>query len=357
MVPTDDTFFDTLRDQDKHRTGEDYGGTNKTMSTWSVTLLFVAISLVFIAWCLYVSFCAYTCSQSSHVASSNQQNPSEDSKPLSRTERKRLILEYFARSGNQMEVKEGHIIHLKHDDGVFMDIEKGAVSEIEKERGDNHINEDNEDNIVILLLNKTKAPLAPDSGSQAPLEDEETGNSSSSYSKPQALTDGSLSSPSPTPESHDKDGVSPDSSSLFCSTDDNHLKSSSATATSSPLHHTSRQYVHDSCAICLEPYQAGDVVVWSCTESCPHVFHKTCFVDYLLSYRSPGTPCPACRQPFIDECVCNACKTRPKRNASQSEEISPQTPTANESIVASVNLSTNTASDQLVQSVGFLPSI
>jgi len=64
-----------------------------------------------------------------------------------------------------------------------------------------------------------------------------------------------------------------------------------------------QQHVTEPCAICLEPYRAGDTVVWSATESCPHVFHKDCFVHYLLRYRGKGTPCPSCRQSYCDESV------------------------------------------------------
>ena len=67
--------------------------------------------------------------------------------------------------------------------------------------------------------------------------------------------------------------------------------------------------VSNTCAICLEPYQEGEVVVWSTNDSCQHVYHETCAVDYIMNFKYKGndyqsrtkhksTPCPVCRQPF-----------------------------------------------------------
>jgi hypothetical protein len=68
------------------------------------------------------------------------------------------------------------------------------------------------------------------------------------------------------------------------------------------VHYQQQQQVTDDCAMCLEPYRVGEMIVWS--ETCPHVFHKDCFVEYLLSHRgSNGTPCPSCRQTYCDESV------------------------------------------------------
>jgi len=53
------------------------------------------------------------------------------------------------------------------------------------------------------------------------------------------------------------------------------------------------------CAICLESYQSGEVVVWSC--SCKHVFHQDCIAQYLSKKMIGGeTPCPSCRQTFFE---------------------------------------------------------
>jgi hypothetical protein len=52
------------------------------------------------------------------------------------------------------------------------------------------------------------------------------------------------------------------------------------------------------CAICLESYQPGEVVAWSCT--CKHVFHQDCISHYLSKKMIGGEmPCPCCRQQFL----------------------------------------------------------
>lgn len=249
------------------------------------------------------------------------------------------------------EVKAEHILHV-NDDDCFEDIEKGVASEYDKEIAENHnqlgdpttstMEDHDDDNSVILVLDKTRAPIGPDSDFyQSPLQEhEENGIGGSDGSEePQGLTHESLSSSSSSSPEAQEDEI------MSCTMDNSHLQN--LPTTSLPLH-TYRQYVHDSCAICLEPYQEGDFVVWSCTESCPHVFHKACFADYLASYRGPGTPCPSCRQPFIDEYVCNAIKNRPKRNT-------PETPVANEStnVQESANTATSPSNDQPITSIPY----
>lgn len=59
-----------------------------------------------------------------------------------------------------------------------------------------------------------------------------------------------------------------------------------------------RREISDSCAICLNVYQAGDEVVWSSNPQCTHVFHCACIEQWLLKKRAQGM-CPCCRQPFI----------------------------------------------------------
>ena len=65
--------------------------------------------------------------------------------------------------------------------------------------------------------------------------------------------------------------------------------------------------VSNTCAICLDAYAVGDVVVWSTNQACQHVYHEDCVVDYILrvkyneeTFHPPNqkTPCPICRQPF-----------------------------------------------------------
>ena len=50
------------------------------------------------------------------------------------------------------------------------------------------------------------------------------------------------------------------------------------------------------CAICLEPYLVGDLIVWSSNSECPHVFHRECLLGYLCKVKGDRTPCPCCRR-------------------------------------------------------------
>jgi hypothetical protein len=59
--------------------------------------------------------------------------------------------------------------------------------------------------------------------------------------------------------------------------------------------------VPSDCAICLESYRVGDSVAWSCNKNCPHAFHQHCLVKYLVKVKDNGTPCPMCRQNFLEE--------------------------------------------------------
>ena len=57
--------------------------------------------------------------------------------------------------------------------------------------------------------------------------------------------------------------------------------------------------VPNCCAICIDHYEEGDVVVWSSNPKCVHAFHRECVTDWLIKMQ-PETPCPCCRQEFTD---------------------------------------------------------
>ena len=58
--------------------------------------------------------------------------------------------------------------------------------------------------------------------------------------------------------------------------------------------------VPNCCAVCLCPYETGDVVVRSSKfPDCPHAFHEECIVEWLVKMQA-GAPCPCCRSEFID---------------------------------------------------------
>ena len=80
--------------------------------------------------------------------------------------------------------------------------------------------------------------------------------------------------------------------------------SESAAATQTP---PSKQFVTSGlCAICLDPYQQGETIVWSQDRECPHVYHKECFLDYLSNKKNTDlkdNPCPTCRRNFCSVCL------------------------------------------------------
>ncbi len=76
-----------------------------------------------------------------------------------------------------------------------------------------------------------------------------------------------------------------------------------------------KKIVRGHCVICLEDMSCGQMVVWSETKSCKHVYHKKCLVSFLAHnkrqqierQRRPqqtpdNNPCPTCRQPFVTVC-------------------------------------------------------
>ena len=68
---------------------------------------------------------------------------------------------------------------------------------------------------------------------------------------------------------------------------------------SSIVHPESNTVVRGSCAVCLEDFQVSDLVVWSETKACPHVYHKACLVQYFSRQTNEEkNPCPTCRQSF-----------------------------------------------------------
>jgi hypothetical protein len=53
---------------------------------------------------------------------------------------------------------------------------------------------------------------------------------------------------------------------------------------------------HPQCAICLEGLRVHEEIGLSQNEACPHVFHKACISEWLLSHKE----CPICRRRYLD---------------------------------------------------------
>ena len=62
---------------------------------------------------------------------------------------------------------------------------------------------------------------------------------------------------------------------------------------------TEAQRIAEGCSICLESFQVGETAMQSVNpEICPHLFHETCILNWLVSRQLPV--CPCCRQPFVN---------------------------------------------------------
>lgn len=59
------------------------------------------------------------------------------------------------------------------------------------------------------------------------------------------------------------------------------------------LSHESTQL--QSCGVCFEVFQVNQLVSWSSTSDCEHVFHPQCIQKWLLRHEH----CPICRRPYL----------------------------------------------------------
>ncbi|CAJ1945184.1 unnamed protein product [Cylindrotheca closterium] len=60
----------------------------------------------------------------------------------------------------------------------------------------------------------------------------------------------------------------------------------------------------NACAICLDEFQEGEMVVRSVeTKECQHIFHEACMkevISALTRKKIVNIPCPCCRQSFVE---------------------------------------------------------
>ena len=96
------------------------------------------------------------------------------------------------------------------------------------------------------------------------------------------------------------------------------IPASSSEPTLSLAEHSNRQRtISNQCAICLCDYNKGDTLVISSNTSCPHGFHQECIIEWLVKMQE-GTPCPCCRQTFVE--LEQIDDTRATRGREMSEE-------------------------------------
>lgn len=97
------------------------------------------------------------------------------------------------------------------------------------------------------------------------------------------------------------------------------LPQSSSDITSDKTSIINQRAIPNQCAICLCDYTKGDTIILSST-SCPHAFHQECIVEWLVKMQE-GTPCPCCRQTFVelDERVIESRRVGRRREMSEEE--------------------------------------
>jgi len=85
--------------------------------------------------------------------------------------------------------------------------------------------------------------------------------------------------------------------------DDRPIDSSLSINTSITLANLREAVMYNPCAICLEPFKAGEDVV-CCSNTIagqkPHVFHQACSLDYIVTHTDGiHAPCPCCRKHLL----------------------------------------------------------
>ena len=55
-------------------------------------------------------------------------------------------------------------------------------------------------------------------------------------------------------------------------------------------------HIPQTCSICCEDYQKDDEIAISSNKNCPHVFHHSCILQWLMD----NDDCPMCRCNFLD---------------------------------------------------------
>lgn len=80
------------------------------------------------------------------------------------------------------------------------------------------------------------------------------------------------------------------------------IPSSSSITSTIGRTHLREAVIGNPCAICLEPFRAGDDIVY-CSNGAiqrPHIFHQSCSLDYVVAHPDGvKAPCPCCREVLL----------------------------------------------------------
>ena len=67
----------------------------------------------------------------------------------------------------------------------------------------------------------------------------------------------------------------------------------------------SERWITEPCAVCLNPYEANDSIIWSPNTECRHCFHASCIIPWLIRKPAKDQRCPCCRQRFVRPTLIN----------------------------------------------------
>lgn len=71
-------------------------------------------------------------------------------------------------------------------------------------------------------------------------------------------------------------------------------EASSASQSNGPNINLLNVYSTMSCPICCESYLSDDSIAWSKNNTCNHVYHEACIINWLLKHDE----CPMCRRSY-----------------------------------------------------------
>lgn len=89
-----------------------------------------------------------------------------------------------------------------------------------------------------------------------------------------------------------------------------------------------QQQQQPSCAVCLDPFQEGDLVARAQNDACKHLYHKDCIAEWLLQ----NMECPLCKRNFLSL----SAEDETERTAEEEEDEDMEQPSSYISTTASI---------------------